>query len=147
MEKSGLIGRIVLSVIFVIVLVIVIAGIYFYNFYVFKTVRICVGEGQDTVVSCTTTQDCIDVAEANGIGAEFDLSGAPEFLQVKFQEVLDEVIYCDGTCFVKDIRGVDPETQDIEVLESCNEGETEIVADIRGKEGLEILRYLKRLEK
>jgi len=146
MEKRGLIGWIILGVIVVVLLVVVIAGVYFYNFHVFKTVRICVGEGQDMGYFCETTQDCIDAVEANGIGAEIDLSNAPEFLQEKFQEVLDEAVYCDGTCFVKEIRGVDPETQELEMLESCEVGETEVVAEIQGKEGLEILRYLKSLE-
>ena len=146
MKKRGLIGWIILGVIVVTSVVVVIAGVYFYNFHIFKTVRICVGEGQDMGYSCTTAQDCIDAAEANGVGADIDLSDAPEFLQETFQEVLDEAVYCDGTCFVKNVRGVDPDTQVIEMLESCEAGETEIVAEIRGKEGLEILRYLKSLE-
>ena len=146
MKKRGLVGWIILGVIGIILLLVVIAGVYFYNFHVFKTVRICVGEANDVEYFCETTQDCIDAAEANGVGADIDLSDASEFLQETFQEVLDEAVYCDGTCFVRDIRGVDPETQELEMLESCEVGETEIVAEIRGKEGLEIMRYLKSLE-
>jgi len=145
-DKRGLVGWIILGVIVVILLVVIVVGVYFYNFYVFKTVRICVGEGEDMMLPCEGVQDCIDAAEANEIGTDIDLSDAPEFIQGKFQEVLDKVVYCDGTCFVKNVRGIDPETQAIEMLESCNEGEVEIVAEIRGKEGLEILKWMKAME-
>lgn len=147
MEKRGLVGKIVLWVIVVILLVVVVGGIYFYNFYVFKTVRICVGEGVDTEYACANVQDCIDAADVAGIDVEsFDLDNMPTFLNDTLQEVLDEIVYCDVTCFVKDVRGINPETQEIEMLESCESGETEIVVEIRGKEGLEILKYLKNLE-
>ncbi len=46
--KKGLVGMIILGV-FVFLLVAGIgAGIYFYNYYVFKEVRICIGEGVES---------------------------------------------------------------------------------------------------
>lgn len=146
-DKRGLVGYVILGVIFVVLLVLIIVGSYFYNFHVFKTLRVCVGDGVDTEYVCADVQDCIDAADEAGIDIDsYNLDGAPEFIQEKFDEVLDEVVYCDVTCFVRDVRGVDAETQEIEMLESCEVGESEIVVEIRGKEGLAIMRYMKSLE-
>lgn len=143
-NKRGLIGKIVLIVVAVIILGLVVAGVYLYNFHVFKTVRICVGEGQDMLYPCETAQDCFEATGNTDIIASLD--GAPDFIKETFQDMLDEAVYCDGTCFVRDIRGIDTETQELEMLESCDGGETEIVLDIRGKEGLEIYKWMKGQE-
>jgi len=144
MEKKGLIGKIVLIVIIAILLIAGIAAIYFYNFHVFKTVRVCVGEATDTEAPCGAIGDCFILAEENDLTV--DLGDAPDFIVENFQKVLDEAIYCDETCFVKDVRGVNAETQELEMLESCNDGETEFAVDIRGKEGLEVLEWMKARE-
>jgi len=128
------------------VLMVVLAGVafYFYNFYVFKTVRICVGEARDLGVPCEVVEDCIDAARENGY--DFDFEGLPDFIQEKFGEVLDEVGYCNETCWLKDVRGIDVDLQELEFLDSCEDWEMEIAIEIRGKEGLEILKYLKSRE-
>ncbi|MFH1238033.1 MAG: hypothetical protein ABIH79_02915 [archaeon] len=124
----------------ILMLLISITGVYLYNFYVFKTVRFCVGEANNLEIICGTTPDCIDL-----IGGEIDseLNRTPNFIQEKFKEVIEEVIYCDKNCFVKNIRGINLETGEIEMLDSCEINEKEIIIEIRGKEGLEILEYLK----
>lgn len=142
MEKGGGILVIIAIILGSLVIVALGAGIYFYNFFVFKEVRLCIGEGVDSDISCVVRQDCID---ALGI-ADVDLKDVPDFLGNKFQEILDEVVYCDETCFVKNVRGIDPETQELEELESCEGGEKEIVVEIRGKEGLEIWKWMKSRE-
>jgi len=61
------------------------------------------------------------------------------------EDVLDKSVYCNSTCFIRDIRGINYETQELEMLESCYGNESEIVIEIRGKEGIEILKYLDSL--
>ena len=141
MDKKGLVGWIILGVIFVMLLGLIISGGYFYNFHVFKTVRVCVGEGVDILYPCETNQECLDATGNTDIMLSLD--GAPEFVRRVFQETLDAAIYCDGTCFVGAVRGIDPETQELEILESCEVAESEIVAEIRGREGLEVLNWMK----
>jgi hypothetical protein len=75
---------------------------------------------------------------------EIDLSDAPEFISRNFNEAFNEMIYCDQTCFIRNFRGVDPETQEFELLENCEDGEIEIAANIRGKEAIETLKWLKK---
>ena len=137
-----------LKVIGIIVLILVVllggVGIYFYNYYVFETVRICVGEGVDSGLLCNMTQDCFDL-----IGEErfyIDLDDAPRFVKEVFKEVVVEAVFCNKTCFVKNIRGVNYESQELEMLKSCGVGEKECVFGIKGKEVIEILRYLKERE-
>ena len=146
MKKSGLIGFIILIVMVVAILVVSVAGIYFYNFHVFKTVRVCVGEANDTGVGCNVTQDCFDLAEEYGFDLDSEFDGAPDFILENLRGVADEAVYCDGTCFVKEVRGVNPETQELELLDSCEDGEVEFVVDIGGKEGLEVLEWMKSRE-
>jgi hypothetical protein len=135
----------IIGVVFLVLVVLLIgAGVYFYNYHVFKEIRLCVGEGVDSEMSCNVTADCTDFAGDQGL--DVDLSDAPNFVRENFQMVVDEAVYCDGTCFVKNIRGIDRETQELEMLESCDSGEVEFVIEIRGKEGVEVLKYLKGRE-
>ena len=143
MNKSGLVGKIILIVVVVVLLVVGVVAVYFYNFHVFKTVRVCVGFANDTGVGCNATQDCFDLAEEYGFDLDSELDGAPDFISENLRRVVDEVVYCDGTCFVKEVRGVNPETQELEMLESCEDDEVEFSVDIRGKEGLEILGWMR----
>ena len=138
MRKRGGVLFVIGIVIAVLVGVLLVVGIYFYNFHVFKTVRICVGDATDSEAPCNVTQDCVDAGKE--LGLEVDLSNVPDFIRENFQEIFDEAVYCDGTCFVKNVRGFDYEMQEIEMLESCEIGEAEFVIEIRGKEGLEIWR-------
>ena len=135
----GKVLKIIGIVFAVLILLVLVAGIYFYNFHVFKTVRVCIGEGVDSQLPCEVTDDCL--AMVNGL--DIDVTNYPEFVRGKLEEVFDEAIYCDKSCFVRDIRGVNSESQELEMLESCYAGETEIVIEIRGKEGIEILKWLR----
>ncbi|MFH1521480.1 MAG: hypothetical protein ABIF18_00825 [archaeon] len=128
----------IVAIIFVVILLV--AGIYFYNFYVFKSVRICVGDATGTTVSCGVTQDCVDIAEI--VELNIYLEDAPSFVQENFQRILDEVVYCDETCFIRKVRGINFESQELEVLDSCEEGEIELVIEIRGKDAFEIWRWM-----
>ncbi len=151
MKRCGGILLIVGIIILILLIGIVGAGIYFYNFYVFKTVRVCVGDATNTMMPCEITQDCVDYAIL--LGSEIDLNEtvnildtAPDFIQENFQRALDEIIYCDESCFVRSVRGVNLETSEIETLDSCEDGEIEITADVRGKEALEIWKWMKKEE-
>ena len=139
MEKRGSVLLIIGIAILVLLIGIVGAGIYFYNFYVFKTVRICVGDATDSMMPCDVTQDCVDYIVTSGM--KFNLSNAPGFVRENFQKVFDEVIYCDESCFVRNVRGVNLETQELEMLSSCEDGEIEFVMEIRGKEALEVWKW------
>jgi hypothetical protein len=144
MEKKGSVLMVIGIVIIVLLLAAGIAAFYFYNYHVFKTVRVCVGEARDTGIFCNVAQDCIDSAKEHDLVVE--LEDAPDFIKENLQIVVDEAVYCDGTCFVKNVRGVNPQTQELEMLESCEDGEVEFVVDIRGKEGLEVLEWMKARE-
>ena len=137
-------GRILLIAGVILIVLISGAGIYLYNFHVFKTVRLCVGEANNLKVPCGVTSDCIDLMTER---IESELSDAPSFIQEKFEGVIEEVVYCDKSCFLKSIRGINLETGEFEMLDSCEAKEKEIIIEIRGKEGLEILRYLVKEKK
>lgn len=141
MNKKG--GFVVLfSILAVIAILIIGAGIYFYNFHVFKTLRVCLSEGENTNLPCDNSSLCQEFATT--LMPEIDLSDAPEFISRNFNEAFNQMIYCDQTCFARNFRGVNPETQEFELLESCEDGEIEIAVEIRGKEAIETLRWLKR---
>ncbi|MEA3248533.1 MAG: hypothetical protein U9Q73_02395 [Nanoarchaeota archaeon] len=53
--------RILLILGIVLMLLISIGGVYLYNFYVFKTVRLCVGETHNLEIFCEVTSDCVDL--------------------------------------------------------------------------------------
>ena len=134
----------ILGVVFLVVIILAIGtGIYFYNFHVFKTVRICVGEGVDSGLFCGSGQDCLGRVEGE---VDASLDGAPDFVRENFEAVLGESIYCDETCFVREIRGLDYETGEVVWLDSCESDETEFVVEIRGKEGIEILKWMSARE-
>ncbi len=77
-------------------------------------------------------------------GADFSaLDGAPEFVRVKVNEVLERSIYCEGNCFIRKIRGIDFTSGELEILTSCEVGEDEVVIEVRGKEGIEVLEWMK----
>ena len=78
------------------------AGVYIYNFYVFKTVRLCIGEANNFEVSCEVTSDCINLIKNN---VEEWLIDSPSFIQKNVEEIIGEGVYCDGSCFIKIVRG------------------------------------------
>jgi len=142
MKKRGLFGMIILGT-FVLLLVVGIgAGIYFYNYYVFKEVRVCVGNWEDSKFPCKSRDECLSVLN-------FDneiMVDAPSLIKNNFDNILDGAVYCEGSCFVGKIRGVDYENGEIGNVE-CVEGEDEFVMEIRGRDGLEILKWMRSLKK
>jgi len=142
MKRRGSVLVVIGIILLALVLVVGGVGFYLYNFYVFKTIRLCVGEGEDTHGFCDNVGDCLDNISISNI----DLDSAPEFMKELSQNILDKSVYCNSTCFIRKVRGIDYETQKIEELDSCNVGEVEILIEIHGKEGLEILKYLGSLE-
>lgn len=140
MEKRGLVGKIILIILGVLVLLGLIIGIYFYNFFVFKEVRICVGEGKETDLVCGSNQDCLNFVGFD----ESAIEGAPEVLRKTFGDVTEKAFYCDEKCFVGEIRGVDF-GGNVEELISCEDGESEFLMEIRGKDALAILKWAKNM--
>lgn len=139
MEKKGLIGMIVLVVIGSLIVLGIGAGVYFYNFFVFKEIRTCVGDWEDTSFPCETKEDCL-------AGLTFEneiIDNAPDFVRENFEDIVDAVVYCEENCYVGQVRGVDYETGELLELDGCDDGEEEFVMEIRGKEGLKILKWLK----
>ena len=139
MDKKGLIGKIILIVFLVLLVIGSGAGIYFYNYYVFKEIRVCVGEGENTMLPCGNYLDCLEYINFSDEG----LDGAPQFMRVNFDAVLNAAVSCEDTCFVGMVRGVDMESGDLLDLENCNVDEEEFVMEIRGKEGFEALKWMK----
>jgi len=139
--KRGVMLLIIFSILVVLILILSSVAVYFYNFYVFETVHICVGEASNTKIPCGVTNDCLDIMETGGLMAK--IGNVPNFTKEGLDRVISEAVYCDGTCFVKNIRGIDLETQQLEILDNCFENETDIVFEVRGKEGIEILKWLK----
>ena len=144
MEDKGSVWIVVAIVLGSLAIIAIGAGIYFYNFYVFKEVRLCLGESEDTGFSCSTVQDCLD--EAENLQAEYNLSELPDFVREKLEMLVREAVYCDGTCKIKNVRGINLQTYELEELDFCGENETEILMKIRGKEGIQVWNYVKNLK-
>jgi hypothetical protein len=143
MKKSGLIGIIILSILVFFLVAGTGAAVYFYNYHVFKEVRICAGEGQDSQIPCETQRDCLDFFNFS----DDMVDDAPAFIKENFNNVLDSSLYCNGSCFLGKVRGVNYETGELEELESCLDNEREILMEIRGKEGIEILQWMRKSSK
>jgi len=124
--------------IFLIIVLIAAATIYyFYNYHSFKTLRVCVSDKTtDLKTNCTSDFECIDVVETsiNELNFSEDL---PEPLKEGFDEIIEEAVYCEGTCKMKEVYGFDEE------LKSCKEGEKEFTFEITGKQGLKIIKGIK----
>jgi len=137
---------IILGLIFLgLILLIALAAFYFYNIHVFKTLRLCVGsDSVDLNFTCDSREDCLDLMRTGDILDSEELEGAPDFAREKIEEVLSKAIYCENSCKINKVRGLD-ESEDggFGEIESCFADEEEIKLEIRGKEGLEILKYAK----
>jgi len=119
-------------------------GYYLYNFHTFKTLRLCVGDEVDSGVFCSEVQSCFD---AMGNPEQEILNGdyAP-FIKEKFGELISEMVLCTETCKIRDVRGIDLESGEIsvEIVEFCEDYETEILVEIGGKEAVEVWQFLQR---
>lgn len=142
MKRRGGVLMVIGIILAVLVLIIAGAVFYFYNYHVFKEVRVCVGESENVYVPCEVREDCLEM-----LNISLDALGdSPEFVKVKAEDILKKAVYCEDTCFVRMIRGIDFESGELEVLESCEGNEEEIVMEIRGKEGLEIMEWMKSFD-
>lgn len=141
MEKRGLIGIIILSVLGVLVAAGAGTGVYFYKYHVFEELRACVGNWEDTNFPCESREDCLAAVNFS----DEMLVDAPDFVKENFDRVLDSVVYCEQNCFVGRVRGINYETGELEGLEYCEEGEDEFVMQIHGDEGLEILAWMEKM--
>ncbi len=128
--------------IILLVIILIVAGaiFYFYNFYVFKTFHICVtNEVNDTMIPCTSNDFCTDTFR--GSDEMPDLDSFPPLIGEKVSEAFDLAIFCEESCKFRGIRGISDDT-DIQSIESCEVGDDEITLEIRGKEGLALLKFL-----
>jgi hypothetical protein len=139
MKKRGLFGMIILGAFALLLIAGVGSGIYFYNYYVFKEIRVCVGEGENYFLPCESQADCLAALNFSNDA----IKDAPVFIREKFDSILDAAVYCESTCFAGKVRGIDYETGSIEDLANCEDGEEEFVMEIRGSEGIEILEWMK----
>ena len=144
MKRKGSILLIIAIILGSLAIVAVGAGIYFYNFHVFKEIRLCLGDPVDTNFSCSMVQDCLDKAEE--LQTEYNISELPSFARKKLEILSNEAVYCEGTCKIKEIRGINLQTYESEEWKSWRVGEKEILIEIRGKEGIEIWNYVRNLE-
>lgn len=131
----------ILIIFLIIILLVGAAGAYLYYFHVFKTFRVCVSNDvQDTPIPCETDEQCLNTVLDNLPQLKKTIGIAPPFIQRKISEVTEEVAYCESTCKLRIIYG-DLTGQQVD---SCEPGDKEIKVEIRGKEGLEILDFVRK---
>ena len=142
-NKRGLIGKIILITLLVLILIVASLVIYFYYFHTFKEFKICIENQnpQDIRITCTTNQECLTIMKNN---SEFNnalttIESLPPTLKTTANQIITESIICQETCKIKNIKG-EPFTDPVE---SCNPADKEINIQIKGKEGLEILKFIK----
>ncbi len=125
-----------------IILVILAATYYFYNFYVFYRARICISnEVKDSELPCSGDGECLDILKKSFSGEFERLEELPDFLEEKVEEALDSAVFCNRTCMVRRVYGLG--LSDVEEVEACKENEKEVVYELRGKESLKFLDYLR----
>ncbi|MEK6936415.1 MAG: hypothetical protein AABW67_06525 [Nanoarchaeota archaeon] len=139
-NKRAVIGIIILVILGILVVAGTSTAVYFYNFHVFKEFKLCISDKkiQDTKLPCSTNEFCINSLKSNITELE-QLKNLPDFLKEKSDELFEKAIFCEQTCKFRQIKG-EPFT---EKIENCNANEQEISVQIKGKEGLEILRFMK----
>lgn len=133
----------IVGIIFLII-ILLIAGlaIYFYNFYVFKTLRVCItNQADDLKIPCQDSSSCINFAKTSLFNNSQTIN-LPEGIKKKLNEVIDLCVYCSQTCKIKKYYGTGIGS-DVAV-DKCKHEEKEIKYEIRGKEGLEILNFMRK---
>lgn len=129
----------IIGFIFLFFILILIAGfVYFYYFHTFYTFRICVKQTfNDTFVSCLNKTECWEKLDVEKRIKEI---GLPQLLEEKIREAINKAIFCEETCKIREIYG-DGITQHVD---SCKVNEIEVKLEIKGKEGLKLLGFLKQ---
>jgi len=119
-------------------------GYYLYNFHTFKTLRLCVGDEIDSGVSCNEVQSCLDAM--GNPEQEIANGDYPSFIKERFGELISEMILCTETCKIRNVRGIDLKSGEIsvELIESCEDYEVEILVEIGGKEAVEVWQFLQK---
>ncbi|RMD45949.1 hypothetical protein D6829_00755 [Candidatus Pacearchaeota archaeon] len=134
-----------LKAFFIIVLILSLGGLaigyYFYEFYVFDQIRICISNKSiDTKVPCNG--DCGEVKSRirEGIMEKQGkvVQNSPA-IKGALDEVLNSIVFCEKTCRIRKIRGFDIELLYSENLESCRSNEKEILIEIRGRDIVALL--------
>ncbi len=137
-NKAGILK--IFGIIFLILIIIIGATIfYFYQFHIFKEMKMCVSnQEQNSNISCTNNQECIDLFFNISNTSIQDLEETPENLRNMYFEVLNEAIYCNNTCIYKDIY----DNFNNEFFIGCSSGDKEFSLKIRGKELWQMKDYL-----
>ncbi|MGC9309515.1 MAG: hypothetical protein ACP5D2_02350 [Candidatus Nanoarchaeia archaeon] len=139
--KRGSVLLIVGIVVGILLLASVSAGVYFYKFYVFEDVEICLtNEYQNLFINCSSKQECRDYLESSSefTQAQERLDEMPEFISSRFDEAIDKAVFCNNTCQIRKIRGMD-NNQIGQV--ACQEYDEVLRVEITGERLLEMLRY------
>lgn len=141
MKIFKLIFSIWLTIVGIILILSILAGIYFYYFHVFKTARVCItDEVEDLNAYCESNEDCISFVMSN---ISIINENSPNFLKNTIEEITRKSIYCETTCKQKKIySNVFGDNQ--ENIESCKEGEEEITVDLHGKELWQLFRLTQK---
>lgn len=141
--KRGLFGKIFLLILIVFIVAIAGAAIYFYDYYVFKEMRVCItAEAQNIPINCSSNNDCINLLKENATELKEKLSIMPLFMRTKTDEIFNEAFYCNVTCKAKGIYGSGFNNTDN--VQACREGEKEILIQIRGKEAIQLMDFLRQ---
>jgi len=137
--------KIFLSIIIALIIIVLALGIYFYYFFVFKTIRICIPqESESTNTSCSSSQQCLDLVYSDVSSA---LSSIPPLIKDKVMETFNYSIYCESTCKIKRFYYGSSGGVPLKIfseLTSCKPREKEITLDIKGKEAIQLLSYIKQ---
>lgn len=153
--------KVVLILLGIVFLLVLGAGFYLYNYYVFESVEICAGKYIETPLSCEVVEDCLKVLENPeeyvnltelGVEEYIDLEGVNledlvDFVQENFEKIPEDLISCDGTCKVRSVEVVNSQYIGGSSSRECLEGERSFVIEIRGKDALEIWKYSRSLGK
>ena len=103
----------------------------------------CISEdSQDSMVLCTSNDFCFEQIIQDIPELQENLEKAPDFVRDKINEVFENAVFCDKTCKIKQVRGLEG---DIGSIDFCEEGEEEIKFEIRGKEAIGFLKYMRSL--
>lgn len=140
MKKSVKITLLViLLIILVITAVLVIAGVYFYYYHVFKEVKICIpNEAMDIPMNCTSNDECQKLLEKGLNQVREQIKDAPPSIKEFMDTAIEKSVYCENTCKAKMVYS---NLMD-ETITDCKQGDEELVYQIRGKEGIELLKYI-----
>ena len=108
-----------------------------YNFYVFKTIRVCIGDETDLKVPCNLDKECLAIIQEDSSDFEM-LEDMPDFIKEEFEEIIEEIVCCDETCRYKEsVFGFSEE------IRACKQDEKMIILEIKGKQAWEFYKYIK----